>query len=106
MGAGLLYKGELAKAEIIFKELIAENSTFAPAYSNLGYLEMLRNNLPKALIYLDKAISINPDYEQALLNKAGTLLALNKNKEAKSLLLKMSKRFPNNPKVKVALEGL
>jgi tetratricopeptide (TPR) repeat protein len=106
MGAGLLYKGELAKAEIIFKELIAENSTFAPAYSNLGYLEMLRNNLPKALTYLDKAISINPDYEQALLNKAGTLLALNKNKEAKSLLLKMSKRFPNNPKVKVALEGL
>ena len=106
MGAGLLYKGELAKAEIIFKQLIEENPTFAPAFSNLGYLEMLRNNLTQALNYLDKAISINPDYEQALLNKAGTLLALERNKEAKELLTQMRKRFPDNVKVMVALEGL
>jgi cytochrome c-type biogenesis protein CcmH/NrfG len=79
---------------------------FAAGYSNLGYYYLTKQNIDLAIKNFDKALQLDPDYELALMNKAGVLMFQNKNKEAEKLLQQVLAKNPNQQKAKQALQQL
>ena len=51
-----------------------------------------------AMTFYDKSLSLDPDYELALLNKAAILIYQKKNTEARTTLKKILKKNPKNEK--------
>ncbi len=86
------------KAIKMLEEIIKEDPMYAPAFSNLGYVYLMNNDPVNAEINYNKALSLDPDYEQALLNKAALYLYLggDKGKQAEKILLELKKKYPNN----------
>lgn len=80
----------------LFNEIIIEEPVFAPAYSNLGYWYLLNGKPDEAMKNYNKALAIDPDYEQALLNKAGLYIYQKQYAKAKELVSIILKRNPNN----------
>jgi predicted CXXCH cytochrome family protein len=73
-----------------FEFIIEENPKYASAYISLGYLVLsVDNNIAQADRFYDKALALESDNEQALLNKAGTLMYLNRKKEAVAMLKRL-----------------
>lgn len=79
--------GSRDEAKNIYQFIIKENPQTAIALCNLGYLYMEENNIVQAEQLFDRALAIDPDYIQALFNKAG-LLYYKKNKAGSADLLK------------------
>ena len=59
-----------------------------------------------ALICYDKALALDPYFEQTLLNKAGLYNYLGKTGDAKKLLQEIIKHNPKNEQVKTLLQNL
>ena len=53
-------KGRIEEAKSIFKQIIGREPNNAFAYNNLGKLYIDQGNLKEAIIYLEKAVKINP----------------------------------------------
>ncbi len=87
--------------------ITTENPEYASAYVSMGYLILtVDHDTQRADSFYDLALSLDPDNEQALFNKAGSLIYLNKNKEAKVMLLRLLKVNPQNANAKQMLAGL
>jgi tetratricopeptide (TPR) repeat protein len=98
---------QLGEAAKLFVMITKEHPEFAPAWSNYGYLVLLRDrNTTLAHQLIDKAIQLDPDYEQGLLNKAAVFLVEGKANEARQLVLKILKINPDNVQAKQALSRL
>ena len=87
--------------------VLNQDPEFVSALTNLGYLWLEEKNEIKAKLYYNKALSLNPDDEQALMNMVGlhiyrkeykealkyierTLKVNNKNKQAQQLKLQLT----------------
>jgi len=105
-GSTALLLGNKVEARKVFNKLIAENPNYAPAFSNLGYIEMLNKQPDKAEIYYRKALQLNPDYEPGLLNLAGLYLYKGENATAKKILQQVLNKNPNNEQAKSILGDL
>ena len=66
------------------------------ALSNLGYAYVLQGQFQKAEDFYTKAIALDPDYEQALLNKAAVRLLQKDTEEARKLIGRVLKINPEN----------
>lgn len=98
---------QLAEAAKLFVMITKEHPEFAPAWSNYGYLVLLRDrNTALAHQLIDKSIQLDPDYEQGLLNKAAVFLVEGKTNEARKLVVKILKINPDNVQAKQALSRL
>ena len=98
-----LNNNQLSLAKSLFEKLVKEFPTYAPGFSNLGYLYLTQENIPMAIINFEKALQLDPDYELALMNKASVLMYQNKNKEAAAILKHVITKNPNQEKAKQAL---
>tara|TARA_B110000495_G_scaffold154554_1_gene137729 strand:- start:623 stop:1069 length:447 start_codon:yes stop_codon:yes gene_type:complete len=58
----------------IINEVIINDPTNPDLYYNLGVASTKNNEKEEALIYYTKAIELNPDYIEALINKAQLIL--------------------------------
>ena len=67
-GEGLLRQGNLDGAESAFTQVLAQDSTSAGAYANLGVIAMRRQQWPKALEMLTKAEKLAPQVAGIRLN--------------------------------------
>jgi tetratricopeptide (TPR) repeat protein len=112
----LEFRNKLASAEMDagknedarknFEFILHENPEFTSAWINLGYLLLsVDHNVSAADLLYDKALALDPDNEQALLNKAGTLMYLGKKSEAKKILQRILKVNPENEKAKKVLQS-
>lgn len=74
--AGSLVKtGETESAFRMYANLVKEHPSFAPGHSNYGYLLLtVKNDAVLALKHYDQALALDPDYSQAVINKAGLFL--------------------------------
>ncbi|MEK6617056.1 MAG: tetratricopeptide repeat protein [Bacteroidota bacterium] len=88
--------GKVNEGKTIYEKIISEDPTYAPAWSNLGFIYLQNGNKEKAREYYDKALSLDPDYVQALLNKAGLFLYEKKNSEALVIAQRILKKNPKN----------
>ncbi len=103
----LLMQNKSSEAKKILEKLVFDHPNFVQGLSNLGYYYLsVENNLAKAEALYNRAIALDPDYEQALLNKAGLMIATNRKQDAVVLLKKIVKRNPTNEKAKMALSQL
>lgn len=107
------YAGDLAEhqqlneAAKLYAQINKEHPEFAPAWSNHGYLVLLRDrNTLAAHQLIDKSLKLDPDYEQGLLNKAAVFLVEGNTGEARKLVMKILKINPDNVQAKQALSKL
>ncbi|TAL61138.1 MAG: tetratricopeptide repeat protein [Bacteroidetes bacterium] len=97
--AGTLYnQNKKEEAKKMYENIISENPKIAPAWCNLGLIYLQNNNVKKAMEHYNKALSLDPDYELALLNKAGILLFEKKNSQALAVVKRILKKNPKNKK--------
>jgi len=80
------------------ENLIKQDPLYVPAYANLGYLYLLEGNPKKAGICYEKALRLDPDHPQTLLNAVGLQLHLKKPLEADRLVNRILKRYPGDPR--------
>ena len=91
---------QVPEAVIVLNKAVSDYPKYAAAISNLGYLTLLKDgDTQKAMELYNRALDLDPDYDQAILNKAGLLLYNGKKEAAKILLLKYKKRKPENIKI-------
>jgi tetratricopeptide (TPR) repeat protein len=96
----------IAEAKKLLEALLRENAKRPVALLNLGFAHALTNNLPEALRRYDQAIALDPDYEQALVNKAAVLIFQGKKGEAKGLLERVLRLNPGNGQAREGLRRL
>ncbi|MES2780377.1 MAG: tetratricopeptide repeat protein [Bacteroidota bacterium] len=85
---------------------LQRNPKQAVALTNIGFGYLKQGNAQLAMKYYDDALALNPDFEQALLNKAGLYNYLGNTGQAKTILKQILKRNPQNVQVKQLLEQL
>ncbi|MBS1652326.1 MAG: tetratricopeptide repeat protein [Bacteroidetes bacterium] len=98
--------GNLPAAENELNFVLKEYPKNISAYTNLGYLNLLKQNPEKAIMLYNKALAIDPKYEPLLLNIAGYYAFMRDFKTAKLYLQKIISLNPNNNKAKQALAQL
>jgi tetratricopeptide (TPR) repeat protein len=101
--ATLIALKRIAEAKKLLETLLRENAKRPVALLNLGFAHALTNNLLEALRRYDQALALDPDYEQAMVNKAAVLNFQGRKAEAKGLLERVLKLNPGNGQ---AREGL
>jgi Tfp pilus assembly protein PilF len=74
--------------------------------TNLGLIAASSNSPERALYYYNKALSLDPDFETALVNKSALLIYQKKNSEAKAVLEHLIKKHPNNRQAEGILKSL
>ncbi|MEM8908773.1 MAG: tetratricopeptide repeat protein, partial [Bacteroidota bacterium] len=85
LGIAYLSMQNLGQARKTFQFILQENPKRKLALNNLGYVYALKGQLELALSHYDRALALDPDYEQALLNKAAIFLKMEKTATARQL---------------------
>lgn len=106
LGAILISQNKDDEGICIIENSIFKNPKQAEAFTNLGFAYLKKSNYDKALEYYNKALLLDPDFAQALLNKAGLCNILGQKSEAKKLLQQIVKRNPKNEDVRALLKSL
>ena len=75
-------KGEYQQGEEIFKKLVDENPFASPYWNQLASSQFLSNRIRDSIESSEYSIAINPDDEEALLNKANGMFSLGEYEEA------------------------
>jgi Flp pilus assembly protein TadD len=91
------------EAADIFNFVLSEHPKRPLAYTNLGYIEVLKNNFKSAENYYLKAINLDPDLEQTCLNLAALYLIKKDKQKAKDYLERSLKINPNNEQAQYQL---
>ncbi|MBA2408079.1 MAG: tetratricopeptide repeat protein [Chitinophagales bacterium] len=105
-GSTLVALKRMDEAQEVFQKIVGDNSKFAPALSNLGYVYFLKGDLKYAESLYNKALALDPDYEQALMNKIALFMVQRKNREAEEVATQLLKINPENEKVKTILKQM
>jgi tetratricopeptide (TPR) repeat protein len=106
LGAVLVTMNKTDEAQTIYETIIKEDPKFAPAYCNLGYIYLLKGNGFMAELNYNQALALDPDYEQAVINKAGLYVSQKQNEKAKQLLRQFVKYHSKSEQVKILLTKL
>jgi Tetratricopeptide repeat/Cytochrome c554 and c-prime len=96
LGSAYISLENLPQAKKAFEFVQRENPKREQTNNNLGYIAALEGRFAEAEVFYEKALLLNPDYEQALMNKVALYLFLKKDKEVKPLLKRVLKVNPNN----------
>ncbi len=99
-------KGNMVLARKYYEEALKENPKFITAIADLGFLNLMEGNIPEAERLYNYGLSLDPDFEPLLLNKAGLLNYKKDFKSAKIILNHILKRNPNNLQAKQILDQL
>ncbi|MFN3445530.1 MAG: tetratricopeptide repeat protein, partial [Bacteroidia bacterium] len=106
LGALYVQVDENEKAIKTLESSLSRNPKQPEPLTNLGFVYAKQQQFDKALLYYNKAIALDPDFEQALLNKAGVLNSTGQKVATKQLLQRLLKINPNNVMVKQLLQQM
>jgi hypothetical protein len=99
-GACLMQLGKIKEAEKEFAALCREAPFYAPAFCNYGYCLLMHGDGQGAKTMYTKALQLDPDYKQALINLVGLELYNGHTSEAQKYMLRLQKAFPNDEEIK------
>ena len=91
------------QAEQTLRRVLKENPKRPLALSNLGFALVMQNRVSEGETFYDQALSLDPDYEQALLNKIAVRLYQKDKSTARSLVQRLLKINPNHPQARKLL---
>lgn len=91
------------EARLKFDFILSENPKRPETLCNRGFLHVMQGNMPMGELLYDKAIALDPDYEQALLNKAAVRIASGDKQTAFDLLKRVLTLNPENLQAQQAL---
>jgi predicted CXXCH cytochrome family protein len=97
MGAALIKLKRIAEAKEKLQWVIEENSKRPVALTNLGFAFALEGDLATAEQHYDTALTLDPDYIQALLNKTALRLHFRDVEGAKKLITRILVINPAHP---------
>ncbi|TAE80348.1 MAG: tetratricopeptide repeat protein [Bacteroidetes bacterium] len=103
LGALYVETDDVKKAETTILLSLQKNPKQSEALTNLGFLHAKQQQFKEAIYNYDKAIALDPDFEQALLNKAAILIINNQKATAKNILTRVMQINPRNPMAKQLL---
>ncbi len=95
-----------ADARKVYQFIITENPLYAPAYTNLGFIFMQDGNNAMAYDYLTKALKYAPDNKQAMINMAVWYHNNKRDNDAKTILERLIKKYPDNEHARAMLLDL
>jgi Tfp pilus assembly protein PilF len=88
------------EARKVLQRGVHDYGKFPPTITNLGYLYLiLDKDYKRAEQLYNRALALDPDYEQAIINKAGLMMLTGRPGEARNLLSRYLKRKPGNQKI-------
>ncbi len=97
---------QLKEAESTYRILLAEFPKNESAWCNLGFTLLQQQNFREANNCYEKALALNPQHIQSLLNKAALMLMLGDISQGKLYLKKVLRAQPNHPKAVVLLKEI
>lgn len=102
----LLTTGQLeaAKAEVHF--VLKEFPKDETALNTYGFYHLLKGDVRSADRYFDQVLALNPDHENALLNKAKICLASNRIDDAREWLERALRAHPGSNAARLLMEQL
>jgi Tfp pilus assembly protein PilF len=105
LNVGLAYMktNRLAKAEIEFLNAVKADSTFAPAYSNLGVISVRQGKKEQATEYFRKALNYDRSSAERFMNLANILSDRGDYMGAVRILESGYQTFPDDPKLLLLL---
>ena len=103
LGALYVETDDIKKAETTILLSLHKNPKQSEALTNLGFLHAKQQQFKEAIYNYDKAIALDPDFEQALLNKAAILIINNQKASAKNILTRVMQINPQNQMAKQLL---
>lgn len=106
LGALYVEMGDDANAKKVLESSLAKNPKQSAPWCNLGFMLARNGAHAEALTYYNKALALDPDFEQALFNKAAVLNLMGKKEETRRLLQRLLKLNPQNDMVKSLLQQL
>jgi predicted CXXCH cytochrome family protein len=100
-------QGKYAEARKNLEFIIHENPKYASAYVSLGFLILsVDHNVERADKMYTAALDLDPDNEQALFNKAGSLIYLGDKPAAIKMLKRLIALNPQHPQAGKLLKSL
>lgn len=105
-GICLLALSKVQEASDVFSFVISENPNHISANTNLGYIYMQQGNNTMAYDRMQRARSIDPDYEQNLVNLAVWYHNNQRMDMARKTLEHLVKRHPENERARAMLLDL
>lgn len=105
---GLLLQNreEYIPAREFYKRAIELNPSHRFAYYNLAFMETMNNNFPKALEYLEKLLTLDPDYVPALHFRGAIYKQLGMKNNAQKDWEKAARLEPENEEIQADLAEL
>ena len=114
MPFNLEFQEKLGVAQVALKQwneaaktlgyVLTENPKRPMALNNLGFVLVMQKRFEEGEALYDQALALDPDYEQALLNKAAVRLYLKDKIAARKLLERILKINPENIQARKLLE--
>ena len=97
---------EYHKAEQCLREVVAEHENFADVHNLLGVINHIGGRFQAAIDYFQKALRVNPNYTEAILNLAVLYNDLGQYADAKKLYTKLKKsKGKNSTSIEPVLKG-
>ncbi len=98
--------GQKDSAEKEYDYILHEDPQFVPALTNKGYLALLQGDMSAAGSYNARALALDPDNKQALLNTAQCYIFERNYKEAEQYLQLALIKYPHEEMIKLTLDKL
>jgi hypothetical protein len=103
LGTSYLYTHDFAKAQKEFNFILKENPKLGMGWNGLAFLSLVKEDIPTAKTYINKALAFDPDYEPALLNRVKLSLFNNDKIEALKELKAIIKKYPKSSEANAML---
>jgi hypothetical protein len=96
LGVTLIQLQRASEGIAVLEWVLRENPKRSVALCNAGFGYVLQGDYEKGEAYYDRAIALDPDYEQALMNKAALRLLAGDKEAARTLLHNVLRLNPEN----------
>ena len=98
---------QTGEAKKVFQFIVNQDPNNAQGWCNLGYLILAtERDVIMARNCYNKALALNPDYDQAIINSAGLFAFQGDFNQAEEVLSKFLKKYPDNKKVAAVFQSL
>ncbi len=106
LGITLLDLHQQEESARVFDFILSEDPKYASAWNNRGRIYFYNHNFDKAGECINKALALDPDLLPALKNQVDLLNEQHRYEQAKQLLMKISRRFPQDTDAKLLLKKM